>query len=259
MVSNRGMTMKRASAFTLIELLVVIAIIAILMGVLLPALGRAREQGKRAVCLSNARQLALAWNLYCDDNDNRIVNANTHDATAWVQYEPVNSREQKIRGMERGALFKYCTNASLYKCPTGIRGEVVTYSIVDYMNGHLAIAGATPAPLKRRTDIGRPAEQAVFLDEGRLSASSWTVYYYQERWWDQITSRHGDGTNFSFADGHSDYFKWSDPRTRRIGKMAYVETPSPGLDDLYWSKGNPDLQRVQRAAWGGKLGYTPSP
>ena len=66
--------MGTKKGFTLIELLVVIAIIAILMAILMPALNRAREQGRRAVCLNNLKQLALAWILYADDNNSRIVN-----------------------------------------------------------------------------------------------------------------------------------------------------------------------------------------
>jgi prepilin-type processing-associated H-X9-DG protein len=54
-----------------------------------------------------------------------------------------------------------------------------------------------------------------------LSSNSWTIWYDQEQWWDQITARHGDGTNFSFADGHSEYWKWKDPRTIQIAKMDY--------------------------------------
>ena len=69
--------MRTQKAFTLIELLVVIAIIAILMAVLMPALKRAREGGKRASCLSNLKQLTLAWSMYADENDDRLVNGAT--------------------------------------------------------------------------------------------------------------------------------------------------------------------------------------
>ncbi len=58
----------------MIELLVVIAIIAVLMAILIPALHRVREQGKRAVCLNNLRELALVWIMYADDNDDKLVN-----------------------------------------------------------------------------------------------------------------------------------------------------------------------------------------
>ncbi len=72
------MIMRSRKAFTLIELLVVIAIIAILMAILFPVLRRAKEQGKRTVCLANLKQLTAAWNLYADDYDGKIVNGNTH-------------------------------------------------------------------------------------------------------------------------------------------------------------------------------------
>src|SRR5436190_12213406 len=61
--------MRRANGFTLIELLVVIAIIALLAALLLPALARAKESGRRAACINNLHQLQIAANLYASDND----------------------------------------------------------------------------------------------------------------------------------------------------------------------------------------------
>jgi prepilin-type N-terminal cleavage/methylation domain-containing protein/prepilin-type processing-associated H-X9-DG protein len=257
--------MHSRKGFTLIELLVVIAIIAILMALLMPVLNKAKEQGKRASCLSNLKQLTLAWNLYADDNDNKIVNGNTStggankDGTCWVYWPGHGATEQKrIDELKAGLLFRYCPNVKLYQCPTGLRGEVVTYAIVDAMNGYDAIPGAQGHIIKNRMQIRRPSERIVFLDEGRLSPASWTIWYDHEQWWDQITARHGDGTNVSFADGRSEYWKWKDRRTIDIAKMDYDYWQQTGrLGNLASSPGNPDLYRVQRAVWG-KLGYTPS-
>jgi len=259
--SYRQGTLK-TKAFTLIELLVVIAIIAILMAILMPALNRAREQGKRAVCLSNLRQLTLAWILYADDNNSRIVCGDTHEVLqsgedneyAWVYWEDNYTPEEEIQGIKNGKLYPYCKTLRLYRCPTGERGELITYSVVDRMNGHDRISGATPDPLKKRTDIRNLSMQIVFLDEGRTTPSSWTVYFYQEKWWDKPSCRHGDGTNFGFADGHSEYWKWTDPRTVKLGHFLPTDTINPPIDDERWSSGNEDLHKVQRGAWG-KLGW----
>ncbi|MEE9465294.1 MAG: prepilin-type N-terminal cleavage/methylation domain-containing protein, partial [Candidatus Neomarinimicrobiota bacterium] len=150
--------MEKRNGFTLIELLVVIAIIAILMAILMPALHRAREQGKRAACLSNLKQMMLAWAMYADDNDGKMVNGNTStggankDGTCWVYWPGRDaSEEQRIDGIKSGLLHPYCPSLQLYKCPTGVRGEVVTYAIVDAMNGHDAIPGAEGQILKNKS------------------------------------------------------------------------------------------------------------
>ena len=156
--------------FTLIELLVVIAVIAILMAILMPALQRAREQGKRAVCLSNVKQFGLSWVMYADDNDQKIVNSCTVENSeghtdntepCWMYFHADWDTEQRIDGIERGAMWPYIKSLKLYKCPTGIRGEVNTYAIVDAMNGATSPMGSFSKELmiKRKTQIRRPGDR----------------------------------------------------------------------------------------------------
>ena len=251
----RSQFVKRCNGFTLIELLVVIAIIAVLMAILMPALQRAREQGKRASCLSNLRQLQFAWHMYADDSDGKIVNgsaswdARGENPWAWIPDPYVSSTEAQ-KTFESGALYAYCPSPKIFKCPTGVRGEWATYAIVDAMNGH-DWGGGLPKGvyIKQRSEIRHPSRRMVFIDEGRLSPGSWTVFYDEERWWDCVPARHGMGTTVSFADVHAEYRKWTDPRTIEITQKTWT---GAGYHEEH--PDNEDLRWVQRNVWG-KLGY----
>ncbi len=253
-------------AFTLIELLVVIAVIAVLMAILMPALRAAREQGARAVCLSNCKQLTVSWILYADDNDDRIVNGNTGvagewtiptDETGWVLWEGTdaegkvddNPKKQEYT-IRYGALFPYVGDLKIYKCPTGLPGEMRTYSAVDSMNGFTH--ADLPKPFKRRAEIKRPGTRLVFMDEGRRTGASWTAHYNTEKWWDPPAVRHSKGSNFSFADGHSEFWKFDDPRTREWAQVAIEAGKWPGHSPV--QEYNDDLRRMIKGVWG-KLGF----
>ena len=249
--------MQKGNGFTLIELLAVVAIIALLMAILIPALQTAREQGKRAVCLSNLKQLTIGWIMYADENDDKIcsgwVGRGIKDAWVEVVEEGASESAQR-RAMESGALFPYVKNAKLYKCPTGIRGEMVTYSIVDSMWGSsiqpLSVGIPDELYIRTRSQVSRPSERLVFLDEGKWPGSPWGVWYDRPMWWDIPTVRHSNGTNWSFADGHSVYHKWIDNRTMDLAMMiAPYENVNPDYASVE-QKGNEDLKWVQKGIWG---------
>ncbi len=292
--------MNTRRAFTLIELLIVIAIIALLMAVLLPALNKAKEQGKRAACLNNLRQLTLAWMMYAQANDDKVVNGapgadypsgvtgsscqsccdsallagalapttgarkgelpwvgSGWDLTNWNNPLPT-TEPQQLCAMQTGALWKFVKERNIYHCPTGNKGELITYETIDSMNGLTAYRGddvlTASLAIKNLGQIKKGAQRIIYLDTGKLSPDSFAVYIKQATWFDLPMTRHGMGTNVSFADGHSARWMWRSKRTKEIGD-AKVE-PFP-LGSSEPDAAFQDLFKVQNACWG-KMYYTVS-
>ena len=254
--------------FAIVGIAVPVVVCFLGIGLLIPALNGAREQGKRAVCLNNLRQLTLAWIVYADENDDKLVNGAAGSSRVgelhWVGkdwHDDYKSGEQlpedqQISEIKKGALWPYCKNVKLYHCPAGFQGDIRTYSIVDSMNG-------VPRPrtkedhvwVKRRMQIPSRDKRMVFLDVGRAAPDSFAVYYDKEQWWDPPPIRHGKGTNVSFADGHSEYWKWKGKETIKLGKTADRTRPLSNIIPQS-PESKEDLHRLQKAVWG-KLGYTP--
>jgi len=248
--------------FTLVELLVVIAVIALLMAVLLPALVRAREQGKRAVCLHHLQQLMIAWIMYADSNNDKIVrgDAGEYDSypehageIPWVKKDwdrpsdPPMTIEEKKENIMKGALFRYTKDLRVYKCPTGQSENLRMYSAVDSMNStddsHLGGIGAGSKMIKVRQEIRKTYERIVFYDDGGLGNSAmggFTVRVYKNTnlssqvWWDEPPVRHGEGSTFSYVDGHIEYHKWRDKRTVELGRKIDLNKNQPGNEDMRW-------------------------
>jgi prepilin-type N-terminal cleavage/methylation domain-containing protein/prepilin-type processing-associated H-X9-DG protein len=270
--------MKR-NAFTLIELLVVVAIIALLIAILLPALHRAKEVGKRTVCLHNLHMLGLAWVQYTLVNKGNMMSAaaqqdltsdaiyyqapNIPRAPSWVRYNTTTPAarpvSEQIESLRRGALFSYARRTEIYHCPGTKKNEIRTYSIGMGMNGYEKWwfdSKGRDWVTKQLDVVKRASERMVFFDDHPENWDAvWMITIDQPRWWNPIPLRHGKGSTLSFADGHSEWWRWTDARTITFGMLTWIQAENwPQYRKL--QARNRDLQRLQIAVWG-KLGYTP--
>jgi prepilin-type N-terminal cleavage/methylation domain-containing protein/prepilin-type processing-associated H-X9-DG protein len=218
--SSRCLDTSRPCGFTLIELLVVIAIIAILASLLLPALSRARARGLQVACLSNLRQLQVAWGHYADDNNDRLplngtagAGRTTASSTpgSWIMGNAQGSAA--LTNLMSGSIYPYAPNAAIFHCPTD-RSTVFgtdaprtrSYPMDAYLNGIRDDAVRTLLAIRPG-----PAQVFVFLDEqeGSIDDGYYLLYRTPDTTWPNLAAdRHSRGVNLSFADGHCQRWKW---------------------------------------------------
>ena len=255
---------RQKNGFTLVELLVVIAIMALLMSILLPALNRAREQGKRAVCLFNVKTLSIAYMMYLEDYEGKLPpgagwNAWCNMVDPPYEHHPLDApKELQIKAITNGHLYPYVKNAGVYRCPVAERNEFRTYSISTAMNypwpSHLGGDGGTM--IKNVNQIRRSGSRMLFLDD---YVNDWNASWYVPAtamyWWNSTPIRHGSGGNvFSFADGHSEFHVWKDRRTIDLAELCYQDRSPEARGRPGNSHGeqadNEDLIWAARAQWG---------
>lgn len=210
--------MRRAHAFTLIELLVVVSIIAILIGILLPALGAAREASRAAACLSNLRQMGIALVAYCSDN--RMVMP-----PAKLGHGPVS------HGDEQGSWFflldRYADTSLTPRCPSDrsvyweemhpLTGRLrrVSYGTNYYLTGEVP----DRRDFTSLDRIIRPTNTLYALELPESGEFATSDHVHNEGWGQHASTpaslraaiadeapldRHRGKLNWSFLDGHAE-------------------------------------------------------
>ncbi len=253
--------------FTLIELLVVIAVIALLMAIILPSLKRAKEAARRITCMSNLKSLASFIHIYTSDFDGKVPSGGTEGDFAWVDHagglayynldEDPAIEEQQREAIRRGLLWPYAGDSiEVFRCPTSRLGQARSYSMPDsfaYDNlPLLSINGAAESMLiNNLSKVRSSGNRMLFIDEGWATPASWSIMYATQQWWDIVPERHASGTTLAFVDGHTEYWKWEDERTRVFSREAeQLENPN---DATFWRRIEPeneDIRRLVTAVWG---------
>ena len=259
------MIKSKRRAFTLIELLVVIAIIALLLGIITPALKKAKDIAQNLICSTNLKGIVTAWHLYSGDNGEKLCSAETRYDTptdempywvwnptivgtaipvTWVppgdSYNPTQAEREE--GLKRGLLWPYLETVDVFHCQSDKSkgGNFRSYSMPDSMNGSGWFI-RTYEIYRKQGEIANPAGKIVLLEENDWRGCNFGSFIMDptiERWSDPLTVWHSGTSSFAFADGHAEFRNWDHETVENFTKDppegGYVPTTPGGFEDIKW-------------------------
>ncbi len=223
---------RRLVGFTLIELLVVVAIIAILAAILFPVFARARENARRTSCMSNLKQIGLAFISYAQDYDERYPSVNwTGGSYVWPNGSTSAANPWYLK------IYPYVKSVQVFNCPSAPDNLKWTGA---YLGGPFSYGANldffTSGGSQLLSGIDKPSQTVMVVDSNYQSMQSF-LNDGVAPWWNvdrALLDRHLDGGNISFADGH---VKWQVLRRNSDCDplSATCRVISPGVSrGVYW-------------------------